>query len=278
MNSGQLGQSPLVSEREHNAGPNRDTAMLESYARNRDPLLKERLVRRYLGLARLVASRFESHRVPFDDLNQVAAIGLLKALDRYDPARGVAFSTYAVPTIAGELKRHLRDHSWSVRPPRGLLELAMRIRAVEADLTRELGRPPAIGEIAGALGISVEEALEGVQAADARDGTSLDEPWSNDEGAGALGDSLGHDDAGFDRVEDAITFDLLSEVLDERERRILWLRFHAGLMQREIGERVGCSQMHVSRLIRGALRKLTEAAEGDVRLAEEPDGLQALLS
>jgi RNA polymerase sigma-B factor len=269
---------PLVAQREHNGGSDPDTVLLAGYAKTRDPLLRERIVRRYLPLARLVAGRFQSHRVPFDDLKQVAAIGLLKALDRYDPARGVAFSTYAVPTMAGELKRHLRDHAWSVRPPRGLLELAMSIRAAEADLTRELGRPPAIGEIAGALGITVEEALEGLQAADARDGTSLDEPWSDDEGAATLGDSLGHDDSGFDRVDDAITFDLLSDVLDERERRILWLRFHAGLMQREIGERVGCSQMHVSRLIRGALRKLAEAADGEARPPEEPDGLQALLS
>ena len=232
-----------------------------------------------------MAGRFRSHRVAFDDLTQVAAIGLLKALDRYDPDRGVAFSSYAVPTIAGELQRHLRDHSWSVRPPRSLLELAMSIRAAEADLTRRLGRPPAIGEIAADLGISAEEAIEGLQAAVARDGASLDEPWppSGDGGGGAtVGDSLGRHDEGFDRVDDGITVDLLSDVLDLRERQVLWLRFHKGLMQREIGECVGCSQMHVSRLLRGALQKLSEAAErGGGACTDDdrpdPDALAALL-
>ena len=196
----------------------------------------------------------------------MAAIGLLKALDRHDPGRGVGFSSYAVPTIAGELQRHLRDHSWSVRPPRGLLELALRIRAAEADLTRRLGRPPAIAEIAGDMGITVEEAIEGLQAGLARDGASLDEPWPHSATAAPrVGDSLGRDDAGFDRVDDGITVDLLSDVLDLRERQVLWLRFHKGLMQREIGECVGCSQMHVSRLIREALQKLSEAAERGAR-------------
>ena len=180
-----------------------EAALLRRYAATRDPALKDRLVRRYLPLARSVAGRFQSHRVPFEDLAQVAAIGLLKALDRYDPGRGVAFSSYAVPTIAGELQRHLRDHSWSVRPPRGLLELALRIRAAEADLTRRLGRPPAIAEIAGDMGITVEEAIEGLQAGMARDGASLDEPWPHsDDGGATVGDSLGRDDAGFDRVDD----------------------------------------------------------------------------
>ena len=268
-----------MSQRGHKVGPGTDAALLERYAASRDALLRDCLVRRYLPLSRLVAGRFQSHRVPIDDLNQVAAIGLLKALDRYDPARGVAFSTYAVPTIAGELKRHLRDHAWSVRPPRGLLELALRIGAAQADLTRELGRPPAIGELADDLGISVERVVEGLQVADARDGRSLDEPWPDSDGTATVADSIGHDDSGFDRVDDAITVALLSEVLDERERRVLWLRFHVGLMQSEIGAHVGCSQMHVSRLIRGALRKLSEAAEGqgEVAAPEEPDELRALL-
>jgi RNA polymerase sigma-B factor len=255
--------------------------MLRDYAATRDPAIKEQLVRRYLPLARSVAGRFLSHRVAFEDLCQVAAIGLLKALDRYDPARGAAFSSYAVPTIAGELQRHLRDHAWAVRPPRSLIELAMSIRAAEADLSRELGRPARIGEIAGRLGISVERAVEGLQAADARDGTSLDAPWSQADHTSTFGDSIGRHDAGFDRVDDAITIDLLSAVLDERERQVLWLRFHTGLKQREIGELVGCSQMHVSRLIRAALEKLSDAAAGvgepRSHRRAEPDGLQALL-
>jgi RNA polymerase sigma-B factor len=249
--------------------------LLRSYATTRDPALKERLVHRYLPLARSVARRFDTHRVPFDDLFQVASIGLLKSIERYDPDRGVTFSSYAVPTITGELQRHLRDHSWSVRPPRALLELAGRIRLAEARLTTRLRRAPTVAELADELGIPVEQALEGLQAATARDGASLDEPWPGTLGEATVADSIGRDDAGFDRVEDGFTIQLLSEVLDARERQVLWLRFHEGLMQREIAARVGCSQMHVSRLIRAALRKLSEAADDQPAL--EPDGLHALL-
>jgi RNA polymerase sigma-B factor len=257
-----------------------DSALLRSYAETRDPTLKERLVRRYLPLCRSVARRFETHRVPFEDLEQVAAIGLLKALDRYDPERRVSFSSYAVPTIAGELQRHLRDHTWSVRPPRALLELASRIRTAERALTPRLRRAPTVAEIAAELGISTELAVEGIEAAIARDGASLDEPWPGSDGDATVADSVGCSDDGFDRVEDGLTIELLSEVLDRRERQVLWLRFHAGLKQREIAARVGCSQMHVSRLIREALRKLSEAAARDgaaPRRPPAPDPLHALL-
>jgi RNA polymerase sigma-B factor len=194
----------------------------------------------------------QTHRIPFDDLLQVA----------------------------GELQRHLRDHSWNVRPPRALLELATRIRAAELEMTKRLRRAPTIAEIAYELGIPAELAVEGIEAAIARDGTSLDEPWPGSDGGATVADSIGRSDAGFDRVEDGLTIELLSEVLDRRERQVLWLRFHAGLKQREIAVRVGCSQMHVSRLIRDALRKLSEAAEHDFAARDatpEPDGLRALL-
>jgi RNA polymerase sigma-B factor len=255
-----------------------ELALHRSYAATRDPVLRERLVRRYLPLSRSVARRFDTHRTSFDDLAQVASIGLLKALERYDPDRRVSFSSYAVPTITGELQRHLRDHSWSVRPPRALLELAARIRAAELDMTRRLRRAPTVAEIAEELGIPVELAVEGIEAAIARDGASLDEPWSGSDGDATVADSVGRSDAGFDRVEDGFTIELLSEVLDRRERQVLWLRFHAGLKQREIAARVGCSQMHVSRILRDALRKLSEAAERDPDAPlEEHDGLHALL-
>jgi RNA polymerase sigma-B factor len=257
-----------------------ETTLLRRYAATRDPALKDLLVRRYLPLCRTVARRFDTQRVPLDDLVQVAAIGMLKALDRYDPDRRVAFSSYAVPTITGELQRHLRDHSWSVRPPRALLELSTRIRRTERDLTSRLRRPPTIAEIAAEIGVSPELVVEGLEAATARDGASFDEPWPGSDGAATVGDSIGQLDAGLDRVEDGITIDLLSGVLDRRERQVLWLRFHTGLKQREIAARVGCSQMHVSRLIRVALAKLSDAAErenGAARHRAEPDALEALL-
>lgn len=257
-----------------------DSALLRRFAATRDPAHKDLLVRRYLPLCRTVARRFDTQRVPFEDLVQVAAIGLLKALDRYDPERGVSFSSYAVPTITGELQRHLRDHSWSVRPPRALLELSTRIRRTELDMTSRLRRPPTVAEIAAEIGVSPELVVEGLEAATARDGASLDEPWPGSQGAATVGDSLGHLDAGLDRVEDGITIELLSGVLDRRERQVLWLRFHTGLKQREIAARVGCSQMHVSRLIRTALAKLSEAAErgnGAPGHRGEPDALEALL-
>lgn len=254
-----------------------ETALLRSYAATRDPVLKDRLVRRYLPLCRSVARRFDTQRIPFDDLVQVAAIGLLKAIERYDPDRRVSFSSYAVPTITGELQRYLRDYSWSVRPPRALLELATRIRAAEREMTPRLRRAPTIAEIADELGIPVELAVEGIEAAIARDGASLDEPWPGSDGDATVADSVGRSDVGFDRVDDGFTIELLSEVLDRRERQVLWLRFHVGLKQREIAARVGCSQMHVSRLIRDALRKLTDAAELDRDTPPEPDALHALL-
>ena len=241
----------------------RETQLFRRYCTTRDPALREELVRAYLPLARTIARRYESRRVPIEDLIQVAAIGLLKAVDRFEPERGIAFSSYAVPTMVGEVQRHFRDHTWAVRPPRELQERAQRVLKANRELGSELGRPPTAGELATRLQLSLEQVVDALQACEARDITSLDRPRTiGEETEGTLGDLMGGEDPGFTRVEDGATADLLMRVLDDREREILRLRFHEDLTQAEIGERIGCSQMHVSRLVRTALGKLAAAAEG----------------
>jgi RNA polymerase sigma-B factor len=236
--------------------------LFRRYCATRDPSLREELVRSYLPLARTIARRYQSPRVPAEDLVQVATIGLMKAIDRFDTDRGVAFSSYAVPTMVGEVQRYFRDHTWGVRPPRDLQERAQKLLAINRTLSAELGRPPSAGEIAERLRLSLEDVVEALQACDARDTTSLDRPRVVGEETDTLADTIGGDDDEFDRVEQAITADLLMTRLDAREREIVRLRFHEDMTQSEIGERIGCSQMHVSRLVRGAIAKLTDAAEG----------------
>ena len=239
----------------------REALLFRRYCSTRDPSLREELVKTYLPLARMIARRYRSPRVPLEDLVQVAAIGLMKAIDRYDPARGVAFSSYAVPTMVGEVQRHFRDHTWGVRPPRDLQERAQRVLAANRTLGAELGRPPTASEIAGRLQLSLEDVVEALQACDARDAASLDRPRTIGDESDTFADTLGGEDAGYARVDDAITAELLMRALDAREREVIRLRFHEDLTQSEIGERIGCSQMHVSRLVRGAIAKLAVAAE-----------------
>jgi RNA polymerase sigma-B factor len=239
----------------------REVLLFSRYGETRDPSLREQLVVSYLPLARTIARRYKSPRVPTEDLVQVAAIGLMKAVDRYDPSRGIAFSSYAVPTMVGEVQRHFRDYTWGVRPPRDLQERAQRVLAVNRTLSAELGRPPSAGEIAERLGIGLEDVVEALQACDARDTTSLDRPRIVGDDDDTLADTIGGDDREFERVEQAISAELLMTRLDAREREIIRLRFHEDLTQSEIGERIGCSQMHVSRLVRGAIAKLAAAAD-----------------
>ncbi len=253
---------PTVRSRRPARDRRRETQMFRRYGTTRDPSLREELVRTYLPLARTIARRYESRRVPVEDLVQVAAIGLMKAIDRYDPARGIAFSSYAVPTMVGEVQRHFRDHTWGVRPPRELQERAQRVMNAGRELGAELGRPPTAGELATRLRLTLEEVVDALQACDARDITSLDRPRAaGEDGEGTIGDTMGGEDPGYARVEQRATAERLMTALDEREREILRLRFDQDLTQAEIGARVGCSQMHVSRLMRGALAKLAVAAE-----------------
>src|SRR5215210_7563977 len=252
--SGRRARSHARPARRDPIARHREAVRLRRFHATRDPSLRDDIVRAYLPLARSVARRYRSDRVAPEDLDQVAAIGLLKALDRYDPARGVAFSSFAVPTILGEVQRYFRDFSWSVRPPRGLQELAMRLESAESTMRPELGRAPTARELAARLDMSLEEVVDGLHARRARDGVSLNRPWNAAEDEGAtLGDSIGRHDDGYERAEAAATLERLLPTLDDRDRRILQLRFDHDLTQREIGEIVGCSQMHVSRLIRAAL-------------------------
>jgi RNA polymerase sigma-B factor len=231
------------------------------YRRGDDPAARAALVERFLPMAKMLARRYNGGGEPLDDLVQVASLGLLKAIDRFDPERGIAFSTFAVPTILGELKRHFRDKGWSLRVPRDLQELVMRVARVSELLVHELGRAPTPSEIADRLQVSVEQVVEAHQAAAAYRADSLDRVGSDDDEDGRHpADSLGGEDPGYRQAEHSATLGPLLSVLSNRERELLRLRFAEDLTQSEIGDRVGLSQMHVSRLLRRAVAQLREAA------------------
>jgi len=249
----------------------RDTALLAEYARTRDPALRDRLVRRYLPLARYAAGQYARGSEPFDDLLQVASIGLLKAIDRFDPEREIAFSSYALPTMSGELRRHFRDRGWAVRPPRDLLEQALSVDKTSAELSRRLGRAPTVAELSAETGLDAEAVLDARQALSARTFTSLSAPpgpdGAEDATATILDRRFGVTDDGFETAEARATLDTLLAHLPLRERRILQLRFTEDLTQAEIGELVGVSQMQVSRLLRGSLERLRAVAASSASAA-----------
>ncbi len=238
-----------------------DRRLLERYHRKADPAAREALVERFLPLARQLARRYQRAGEPLDDLIQVASLGLLKAIERFDPARETAFSSFAVPTILGELKRHFRDKGWSVRVPRDLQELAVKVDRVGEDMSRELGRAPTPVEIGERLGANPEQVLEAREAAGAYRAVSLDRPRNEEDEEGELVDAFGSEDHGFAIAEDAATVERLMRVLSEREREVLRLRFEEDLTQSEIGDIVGVSQMHVSRLIRQSIARLRAEVE-----------------
>ena len=251
---------PAASE-DRAARAREDRRLLTQYHRGGDPAARDALVERFLPLARQLARRYQRGGEPLDDLVQVASLGLLKAIDRFDPARETAFSSFAVPTILGELKRHFRDKGWSVRVPRDLQELAVKVDRVGEQMSRELGRAPTPTEIAESIGASTEQVLEAREAAAAYRAVSLDRPRDEEEDSG-IADSVGAEDPGFGLAEDAATVQRLMRVLTDREREVLRLRFEEDLTQSEIGARVGVSQMHVSRLIRQSVARLRDVAEG----------------
>jgi RNA polymerase sigma-B factor len=231
-----------------------------AYRRDGDSATRELLASRYLPLARHLARRYRS-RAELDDLEQVASLALLKAIDRFDPDRGMEFSTFAYPTILGELKRYFRDLGWTVRVPRELQELTLRVDVLREELTGELGRSPTAAELAKRAGTSAEQVVEAIAAASAHHPDSLDRPLSED-GDLAIDFVAAHDDPGFARAEDTVVVDGLLATLPDREREILVLRFEQDLTQAEIGNRLGLSQMHVSRLIRQSLASLELASHG----------------
>jgi RNA polymerase sigma-B factor len=244
--------------------PHTDAQLLAAYAETRDPQLREALVERFLPLARSIAKRYRKAEEPFDDLLQVASLGLLKAIDRFDPERGIAFSSFAVPTIVGELRRHFRDRCWSVRPPRELQERALEVDKLRTELTTRLGRAPSVREIGQALELDDEQVLEALQAQQGMRASSLDAPRARggEDNDGTVADAHGALDPELTRAEHRATIARLFERLDERERRVLRLRFEEDMTQEQIGQIVGVSQMQVSRIIRAAVAKLS-AARGD---------------
>ena len=232
------------------------------FAETRDPGLRDDLVNAHLGLAEYLARRFSNRGEPLDDLIQVASIGLVKAVDRFDPERAVEFSTYATHTIVGELKRHFRDKGWAVRAPRRLQELYLRLGQVIATLSQQLGRSPTIAEMAAEVQASEEEVLEALEAGQAYRFASLDAPapGPDDEGSSTLASQLGEEDATMMAAEDRAALSPLLEHLPPREQRILFLRFFQGMTQSEIASQLGISQMHVSRLLARSLAQLRSIA------------------
>ena len=223
---------------------------------------RERLVEQFIGLVEFLARRFRNRGEPLEDLVQVGTIGLLKAIDRFDLEREVEFSTYATPTIVGELKRHFRDKGWAVRVPRRLQELHLELTKVVGHLGHDLGRAPTVAEIAKAATISEEEVLEGLEIAQAYNFTSLDAPIDTDEGGStSFADQLGEEDEHLENLEYRASLAPEMSKLPERDRTILYLRFFKGLTQSEIADRLGISQMHVSRLLNRTLSHLREAFE-----------------
>ncbi|WP_374684289.1 SigB/SigF/SigG family RNA polymerase sigma factor [Streptomyces sp. ODS05-4] len=219
--------------------------------------LRNQLVRMHLPLVEHLARRFRNRGEPLDDLTQVATIGLIKSVDRFDPERGVEFSTYATPTVVGEIKRHFRDKGWAVRVPRRLQELRLSLTTATAELSQLHGRSPTVHELAERLGISEEEVLEGLESANAYSTLSLDVPDTDDESP-AVADTLGAEDEALEGVEYRESLKPLLEGLPPREKRILLLRFFGNMTQSQIAQEVGISQMHVSRLLARTLAQLRE--------------------
>jgi RNA polymerase sigma-B factor len=236
--------------------------LLLRYHQDGDLAAREELVERFLPLARDLALRYTYTDEPFDDLLQVASLGLIKAIDRFDPDRGAKFTSYAAPTILGELKRHFRDKGWAVHVPRDLQELTLAVSRETEVLSKALGRSPKVREVAAALGSSVEDVLEAQEAAASYEAASLDAPTArDDDDAAPLVDLMGGEDGAYELVESRDAIASTWKALPDVERQAVELRFTSDLTQREIGERIGYSQMHVSRLLRRALNRLEAAAD-----------------
>ena len=243
-----------------------DSRLFERYQRTGDPAARAELTERFLPLARSLARRYEGGGESLDDLTQVASLGLLKAIDRFDPRRAVAFSSYAVPTIVGELKRYFRDYSWSVSVPRTLQELALRVQRESDRFAAAQGRIPTAGQLAQTLGVDVEQVLEAREAVGARRAAPLERPREDADDERPVRE-LGVEDPGFATADNATTIWQLAAVLSERDREVLRLRFEQDLTQAEIGERMECSQMHVSRILRVALARLQAQAGAELAAA-----------
>ena len=243
-----------------------EAALFERFHRTRDEAVREQLVENYLPLARTLSQRYRQSSESMDDLFQVAALGLVKAIDRFDPGRGRPFHAFAVPTILGELKRHFRDRVLPLHLPRGLKEQTLAVKRAADELRSELDRAPTVAEVADRSDLEVEEALEALSALDASRTVSLDAPAGADDGLSQpVIEGVGASDARLERLDTTLTVKGAMDVLDSRERDCVRLRFGGDLTQEEIAGHVGVSQVHVSRILRRALEKLRAA------VAEQPD-------
>ena len=222
---------------------------------------REALVHLHLPLVEHCARRFRNRGEPLEDLVQVGTIGLIKSIDRFDTERGVEFSTYATPTIIGEIKRYFRDKGWAIRVPRRLQELRMQIGTATAELTQSLGRSPTARELGEAIGCTVEEIIEGIESSNAYSTLSLDASDDSDDGAASMLDAIGHEDEGLEHVEIRESIKPLLDRLEPREKKILLLRFFKNMTQSQIAEEIGVSQMHVSRLLNRTLEQLRTSLE-----------------
>jgi RNA polymerase sigma-B factor len=231
----------------------REQDLLRRYHEQGDTRARDRLAEEMLPLARALAGRYAGRGEPLDDLVQVACVGIMKAIEGFDLSREVRFSSYATPTVLGEIKRHFRDRTWSVRVPRGLQELQLEVAKKRDALTSELARSPTVQELANAVDAPFEEVLATIQSAGARRTRPLDEPTGEDV---TLADSIGGRDVELERAEMRVLLEDAMEVLSERDREVLRLRFEDDLTQTEISERIGVSQMQISRIIRQSIAKL----------------------
>jgi RNA polymerase sigma-B factor len=260
---GVAGETHWVAERDRWSRTRRahEQRLFTRFAVDRSPAARDAIVEQFMPLARKLAGRYRNVE-DIEDLEQIAAIGLVKAIERFDPGRGIAFTSYAFPTILGELKRYLRDHGWSVRPPRDVQELAARIDKHTITLQSELGRSPTATELAQRTESTVEQVLEAMQSGTARYAVSLDLPAHDADDPDSRGLEIATDEIGFAGAENAVLLDRLLRELTPREQQVVHLRFREDRTQSEIGEIVGISQMHVSRMLRTALERLQAATLG----------------
>jgi RNA polymerase sigma-B factor len=227
-----------------------------AWQERRDPRAREELVRRYMPFTRKLALRYRRSSEPFDDLLQVASLALVKAIDRFEPDRGLAFKSFAVPTVLGELRRHFRDSSWSLHVSRGAQERALKVDQGRQQLTERNGRSPTVQDLAQFLEMDEESVVDAIQTQTAYSTASLDAPLRQDEDVDTVVDSLGEHDAGFARIEESSTVASVMGQLPAREQRILYLRFFEDRTQHEIADELGLSQMQISRLIRNSIERL----------------------
>ena len=243
----------------------REKALWQSFAEDRDPGARAELVAIYMPVARRMARRYAGIAEPYDDLVQVASLGLLNAIERFDPSREIPFLGFAKPTIMGELKRYFRDKVWTIRVPRSIHDRIGRIESVSAEMADELSRPPSAKELAARLKLDLDEVLEALEARDNRRPLGLDVPIRGADGEdGSSPEWVGEVDGGYELVDDRLTLESVLPGLGAREREILHLRFVEDLPQSKIATQIGCSQMHVSRLLRGTLERLREDVESAV--------------